>query len=174
MTLSLNLDLINFLVKLTTKGFLSSYDCQLLLALSKLRRNHEFLLNLDMYGEDCENEFYTFLKTTKVVLSEDLWSKTCQSSSNYDRDSYIKVHCHLLSKINANVIAIRLYEKDLLTSAQLEQVLAKSTRMDRSGVLCSYIERAVSRPGFMEGFITSLKDEQPGLHRQVLVKLLIG
>ena len=173
MKLSLNLDLIDFLVKLTTKGFLSSYDCQSLLALSKLRRNHEFLLNLDMYGEDCENEFFTFLKASKIELSNGLSSETHQSSGLHDRASYVKVHCLLLTRINANLIAIRLYEKDLLKASQLEQVLVQSTRMDRSRALCSHIERAASRPGFMEGLIGTLKAEQEDLHRQVLVKLLL-
>ena len=174
MTLSLNLDLVNFLVKLTTKGFLSSYDCQSLLALSKLRRNQEFLLNLDMYGEDCENDFFTLLKASKIDLSSDLISETHQSSGRHDRASYFKVHCLLLSKINANLIAIRLYEKGLLDGSELEQVLVQCTRKNRSHTLCNRIERAASRPGFMEGLIATLKGEQKDLHRQVLTKLLIG
>ena len=173
--LSLNIDLDCFLANALKTESLSVYDYQYLQSVPKLRRNQEFLLNLDMYGEDCESGFIKYIKDASIDISENVCSKKSTTDSGaYNRDSYKKVCSLLLSKINANLIAIRLYESEELDSAQLEQVLTKTTRQDRSSTICHFIERKASRPGFMQSFMTSLRDEQPDLHKQVMVKLLVG
>ena len=175
MKLCLNLDLNDFLAKCLENKSISDYDYQYLYSFSRLRRNQEFLLSLDMYGEDCHTDLIQYIKTTEIKISENFCcEKPTTSNFSGNRYSYTKIHSLLISKINASLIAIRLYESEEIDGAQLEQVLTQTTRLDRSRTLCILIERRASRPGFLSSFITSLRNEQPDLHKQVMTKLLIG
>ena len=166
--LSMKLDLQDLLPILVSKNLLTHYDYESLQSKSRIRRNQEFLLNLDMYGDDCEKEFYKYLETLSLRLKD---NETHFIAGTYNGDKYIKVHSLLRTRINAAAIAPKLYEYGYLNLEKLEKVLASCTQMQKASELIENFDRAARRPGFMSCFLETLKEIQPTLYRDVLQKL---
>ena len=166
--LSLKLNIQDLLAVLLQKNLLTLYDYESLQSKNNIKRNQEFLLNLDMYGEDCECEFYNYLETLNYDLKT---SRTQFISDVLHCEGYNKIHMLLMNRINATAIAAKLYECGYLKRDKLESVLAARTRSLKTEELLNDFYRAVKRPGFFSCLLASLQEIQPTLYRQVLEKL---
>ena len=168
--LSLKLDLQELLPKLLDKKLITLYDYESLTSKLSIQRNQEFLLNLDMYGEECEKEFYKYIEKQQFNLTikhDDI--KWISDSSHSER--YTRIHILLRNRINATAVAVKLYERDFLCSEKLEKVLAAKTRLQKASELVDGFYRASRRPGFLACLLDILNDVQPSLFRQALEKL---
>lgn len=168
--LSLNLELENFITALLLKGLLTLYDYDSLQAKSKVQRNQEFLLNLIMYGDECEQEFYRYLNLLGIQLSSSSGVFTT-NNVKLDRKSYFKVHALLSERINATAIASKLYEQGYWSSAKLEKVLTAPTRSQKARELVDNLNLSLGAPGFGSCFLSALNEFQPDLFKRVVAKL---
>lgn len=165
--LSNELNLHVLLPILKEKNLITLYDYESLQSKSNIQRNQEFLLNLDMYGEDCEQEFYKYLESLEIRLS---YTKTHFVADNSYGGTYDKIEFTISKRINATAVAAKLYEYGFLRSEKLENVIAAPTRYKKTAELLHDFHRSTKRPGFITCFLRTLKEVQPTLYKHVCEK----
>lgn len=70
----------------------------------------------------------------------------------------------LSERLNAPLMASRLYALDAITSRQYEKVMVQPTRADRTSQMMESCIRATISTSFMRHFLETLEEYQPDLY----------
>lgn len=154
-------------------NILTIYDYESLQSKSRIKKNQEFLRNLEMYGEKATEEFDTYLRKTypsHYILLHINCKDSCGKSEdrlNVDSAQFQKKYTLLVHRLNVDAVAPFLFEMGLLNSDELESLTVAPTRMEKSRKLLNLISPRLRRSDPMHIFLLAVRTYQTDLFNQL-------
>ena len=180
--LSKELDIKDLLHELHEQSLMCIYDYEILLSKTRIERNYDFFMNIDMYGEAVGRKFLFWLDRTNEPLFFKL-STTKPLDKTHVGDyegaknaqlSIKKQYVLLLKRINANAIAPQLFEDGYFDRDDLESIFILPTRKQRANQLLTLLVTRLKTNqinlGVLPSFTKALGMVQPDLCNEFMTR----
>ena len=181
--LSSDLDIKEVLDELYEESLICIYDYEMLISKTRIERNFDFFMNIDMYGEAVGKKFLFWLDRINKSLFVKLTSTQMQESKTYSGDfeeaknaqlCIKKQYVLLLKRINANAIAPQLFEDGYFDRDDLESIFILPTRKQRANQLLTLLVTRLKTNqinlGVLRSFTKALGMFQPDLCNEFMTR----
>ena len=181
--LSNELDIKDLLRELFEQSLICIFDYETLISKTRIERNYDFFMNIDMHGEAVGKEFLLWLEKTNNALflktSTTQTKEICCDLNDYDEVvkeqlCIKKQFVLLLRRMNANAIAPQLFEDEYFDRDDLESILILPTRKQRANqlltLLVGRLKTSYIKLGVLSSFTRALAMFQPELCNEFMTR----
>ena len=182
--LTTEVEIKELLDELYEQSLLCIYDYESLLSKTRIERNYDFFMNIDMYGAAVAKKFMfwldkrhepLFFKLSNTQTHEKKEAIDDFESARKGQDCIRKQYVLLLKRLNANAIAPQLFQDGFLNRDHLKSVYILSTRKQRANqlliLLTARLRTNQIKVGVISSFTKALSVYQPDLCEEFMKHL---